>query len=376
MRSRCGSSSCARGALSWRADGLADVAGSWLRARQRRPRCRRHGADDVRAAHRGRHHRRCCWAWRRRRCCRPSTTRRRPGGGRRSGHRRPRRRGAVLPRLRADGLAARSGSALGARAQRRSSSPSSTSPTSRPRRSARVPRRPILQTAVILPVGLVLGWLFLRRGMAAAIAGHVTYNGLLLGLALLVGDARPAPERRSPRLAPSTDVPVGSSDDRSRRRPVKRPPLRWHAFGTGRRGNWRASSFGPGRTTGYRAEDAPWTTASIRHGTGTARAGAAAGGAARRAARSPRDRRSCPRRSSSGCSGARARAGRRQQALAADALVRCDGLPGLAAASTAELERLPGVGPARAARLAAALRAGSARRSRTGRAALGHPRAA
>jgi membrane protease YdiL (CAAX protease family) len=45
----------------------------------------------------------------------------------------------------------------------------------------------ILQTAVILPVGFVLGWLFLRRGMAAAIAGHVAYNGILLGLVLLAG---------------------------------------------------------------------------------------------------------------------------------------------------------------------------------------------
>jgi membrane protease YdiL (CAAX protease family) len=45
----------------------------------------------------------------------------------------------------------------------------------------------ILTTAVILPVGFVLGWLFLRRGLAAAIAGHVTYNGLLLALALLAG---------------------------------------------------------------------------------------------------------------------------------------------------------------------------------------------
>jgi membrane protease YdiL (CAAX protease family) len=43
----------------------------------------------------------------------------------------------------------------------------------------------LLQTAVLLPVGLVLGWLFLRRGMAAAIAGHVTYNSLLLFLSLL-----------------------------------------------------------------------------------------------------------------------------------------------------------------------------------------------
>jgi membrane protease YdiL (CAAX protease family) len=43
----------------------------------------------------------------------------------------------------------------------------------------------VLQTAVILPVGLVLGWLFLRRGMAASITGHFTYNGLLLVLWLV-----------------------------------------------------------------------------------------------------------------------------------------------------------------------------------------------
>ena len=39
-----------------------------------------------------------------------------------------------------------------------------------------------LQIAVILPIGLVLGWLFLRRGIMASIAGHMTYNGVLLGL--------------------------------------------------------------------------------------------------------------------------------------------------------------------------------------------------
>jgi len=45
----------------------------------------------------------------------------------------------------------------------------------------------ILQTAIILPVGVVLGWLFLRRGMAAAIGGHIAYNGLLLSLVLAAG---------------------------------------------------------------------------------------------------------------------------------------------------------------------------------------------
>jgi len=43
----------------------------------------------------------------------------------------------------------------------------------------------LLSFLVILPLGFVLGWLFRRRGMVAAIAGHVTYNGLLLVLVAL-----------------------------------------------------------------------------------------------------------------------------------------------------------------------------------------------
>ena len=43
----------------------------------------------------------------------------------------------------------------------------------------------ILEFAVILPLGLALGWLFLRRGIVAAIAGHMAYNGILLGLLAL-----------------------------------------------------------------------------------------------------------------------------------------------------------------------------------------------
>ena len=45
-------------------------------------------------------------------------------------------------------------------------------------------------------------------------------------------------------------------------------------------------------------------------------------------------------------------------AMAEEALVRCDGLAGLATASLRELERLPGVGPARAAQLTAAFELG------------------
>jgi membrane protease YdiL (CAAX protease family) len=46
----------------------------------------------------------------------------------------------------------------------------------------------VLQLVVILPIGLVLGWLFLRFGIVGAIAGHVSYNGLLLAL-LSLGSA-------------------------------------------------------------------------------------------------------------------------------------------------------------------------------------------
>ncbi len=44
--------------------------------------------------------------------------------------------------------------------------------------------------------------------------------------------------------------------------------------------------------------------------------------------------------------------------MAEEALVRCDGLTGLAAATPRELERVPGVGPARAAQLTAAFELG------------------
>lgn len=45
-------------------------------------------------------------------------------------------------------------------------------------------------------------------------------------------------------------------------------------------------------------------------------------------------------------------------ATAEDALIRCDGISGLASATPRELERVPGVGPARAAQLAAAFELG------------------
>lgn len=49
----------------------------------------------------------------------------------------------------------------------------------------------VLQFVVILPLGFALGWLFLRRGMVAAIAGHMAYNGFLLALLALARTAGP-----------------------------------------------------------------------------------------------------------------------------------------------------------------------------------------
>jgi DNA repair protein RadC len=46
------------------------------------------------------------------------------------------------------------------------------------------------------------------------------------------------------------------------------------------------------------------------------------------------------------------------ETMAEEALVRCEGIAGLAAASLPELERIPGVGPARAAQLTAAFELG------------------
>lgn len=42
----------------------------------------------------------------------------------------------------------------------------------------------ILQVSVIAPIGLALGWLYLKRGLIAAIAGHAAFN--LLGVLILV----------------------------------------------------------------------------------------------------------------------------------------------------------------------------------------------
>ena len=46
-------------------------------------------------------------------------------------------------------------------------------------------RQAVMVIAVILPVGFIFGWLFIRFGLMASIAAHVTYNSLLLALALL-----------------------------------------------------------------------------------------------------------------------------------------------------------------------------------------------
>lgn len=46
-------------------------------------------------------------------------------------------------------------------------------------------RQAVLTMVVIAPVGLVLGWLFLRRGIVASIAGHITFNAIAVVLLTL-----------------------------------------------------------------------------------------------------------------------------------------------------------------------------------------------
>jgi membrane protease YdiL (CAAX protease family) len=52
----------------------------------------------------------------------------------------------------------------------------------------------VLTLVVIAPVGLMLGWLFARFGLIAAISGHITYNSLLLALAY-VASRVPEPDQ-------------------------------------------------------------------------------------------------------------------------------------------------------------------------------------
>ncbi len=48
-------------------------------------------------------------------------------------------------------------------------------------------REAVLQVAVIVPLGFVLGWAYQRHGIGASIAGHVGYNSTLLVLAAAAG---------------------------------------------------------------------------------------------------------------------------------------------------------------------------------------------
>jgi membrane protease YdiL (CAAX protease family) len=52
-------------------------------------------------------------------------------------------------------------------------------------------KQAIVQVAVILPIGLVIGVLFQQRGMIASIGAHLGYNGLLLALFFLSRDLAP-----------------------------------------------------------------------------------------------------------------------------------------------------------------------------------------
>jgi CAAX protease family protein len=48
-------------------------------------------------------------------------------------------------------------------------------------------RQAILTISEIVPLAFLLGWLFLRRGIAASMAAHATFNGLVLALQLAAG---------------------------------------------------------------------------------------------------------------------------------------------------------------------------------------------
>ncbi|CAN5790578.1 hypothetical protein BH24CHL6_BH24CHL6_17050 [soil metagenome] len=52
-------------------------------------------------------------------------------------------------------------------------------------------RQAIVMLAVLLPLGFVLGWLYLRRGLLAPIVAHVTYNGILVILVVLATQLAP-----------------------------------------------------------------------------------------------------------------------------------------------------------------------------------------
>lgn len=57
--------------------------------------------------------------------------------------------------------------------------------TVEPSEAGRGAAQAVLEFTVILPLGFALGWLFLRRGLVGSVAGHVTYNGILLVLLAL-----------------------------------------------------------------------------------------------------------------------------------------------------------------------------------------------
>ena len=46
-------------------------------------------------------------------------------------------------------------------------------------------RSAVVLLIVLVPVGLLLGWLYVKRGLAGSITGHMTYNGIVFGLLLL-----------------------------------------------------------------------------------------------------------------------------------------------------------------------------------------------
>ena len=101
----------------------------------------------------------------------------------------------------------------------------------------------LLQFAVIFPLGLVLGWLFLRRGSWPPSRGMWPTTASCWDCCPVTGGWRRAESVVAERVVPKVHGQAGRKSQASAH------PYGGSAFGSGRRGNRRAPSFGPGSTS-------------------------------------------------------------------------------------------------------------------------------
>ena len=107
-------------------------------------------------------------------------------------------------------------------------------------------RSALVLLIVLLPIGFVLGGLFIRRGLVASVAAHMTYNGIVFGLLLLITALPHRPAKRAMKR---------------QRMAGKGRSLRWPRFASGRRGNRRARRLGCGRSPGLAPHEGDaWST--------------------------------------------------------------------------------------------------------------------